>query len=115
MEQTLTDYLSCEIRLNEERTMGWIGQPHMIKKIDKTFGDEVSKLQRYRTPGTPGLGLVKVQEEGSRIPKEKQSRYRTGVGMLLFLIKHSRTDITNAVRELSKCLDGANDAAYKEM
>jgi hypothetical protein len=35
--------------------------------------------------------------------------------MLLFLIKHSRPDLCNAVRELSKCLDGASDAAYKEM
>ena len=35
--------------------------------------------------------------------------------MLLFLIKHSRPDICNAVRELSKCLDGPNEAAYKEM
>ena len=35
--------------------------------------------------------------------------------MLLFLIKHSRPDLSNAVRELSKCLDGASEAAYKEM
>ena len=35
--------------------------------------------------------------------------------MLLFLIKHSRPDLCNAVRELSKCLDGAGQAAYKEM
>ena len=35
--------------------------------------------------------------------------------MLLFLIKHSRPDLCNAVRELSKCLDGPNKAAYKEM
>ena len=35
--------------------------------------------------------------------------------MLLFLIKHSRPDLCNAVRELTKCLDGPNEAAYKEM
>ena len=35
--------------------------------------------------------------------------------MLLYLIKHSRPDLCNAVRELSKCLDGASQAAYKEM
>ena len=35
--------------------------------------------------------------------------------MLLHLIKHSRPDLCNAVRELSKCLDGANQAAHKEM
>ena len=40
VENELTDYLSCEIKLNEDRTKGWIGQPHMITKIEKTFGDK---------------------------------------------------------------------------
>jgi hypothetical protein len=31
------------------------------------------------------------------------------------LIDYSRPDLTNVVRELSKCMDGANLAAYKEM
>jgi hypothetical protein len=35
--------------------------------------------------------------------------------MLLYCIKHSRPEISNAVRELSKCLSGPNEAAYKEM
>ncbi len=30
-------------------------------------------------------------------------------------MKHLRPDIANAVRELSKVLDGANMVAYKEM
>ncbi len=44
-----------------------------------------------------------------------QKLYRSGVVMLLYLVMHSRSDIANAVRELSKVLDGANVAAYKEM
>jgi hypothetical protein len=35
--------------------------------------------------------------------------------MLLFLIKYSMRDLANVVRELSKCMDGASHAAYKEM
>ena len=35
--------------------------------------------------------------------------------MLLFLLKHSRPDLSNPVRELTKVLDGATPAAYKEM
>ena len=35
--------------------------------------------------------------------------------MLLYLVKHSRPDIANAVRELSKALDGTSPAAYKEL
>ena len=35
--------------------------------------------------------------------------------MLLYLVKHSRPDIANCVRELSKVLDGTTDCAFNEM
>ena len=35
--------------------------------------------------------------------------------MLLYLVKHSRPDIANVARELSKCMDQANAGAYKEL
>ena len=35
--------------------------------------------------------------------------------MLLFLVKHSRPDIANCTRELSKVLDRASEGAYKEL
>ena len=115
IEDDTNDYLSCEILYNKNLTKCWIGQPHMVKKIIKTFGEEINKRSYVDTPGTPGLSLIKEIDDDNKIPQELQSRYRTGVGMLLFLIKHSRPDLCNGVRELSKCLDGANEAAYKEM
>ena len=87
----------------------------MVKKIIKEFGDEVSNLSKYATPGTPGQGIVRPNE-GEEIQDPKvQSRYRSGVGMLMYLIKHSRPDISNAVRELTKVLGKATPTAYKEM
>jgi hypothetical protein len=41
--------------------------------------------------------------------------YRSGVSMLLYLVKHSRPDIINAVRELSKVTDGATLGNWKSM
>jgi hypothetical protein len=35
--------------------------------------------------------------------------------LLLYLVKHSRTDISNAVRELSKLADGAIPGHWKTM
>jgi len=46
---------------------------------------------------------------------EMQSEYMSGVGMLIYLVKYSRLDIANAVRELNKCMDGETMAAYKKM
>ncbi len=69
----------------------------------------------YKTPGTPQTGIVQPKEEDLLIGEHQQEMYRSGVGMLLYLVKHSRPDIANAVRELSKCMTGANAAAYKEL
>jgi len=115
VDQKLTDYLSCEIKFSKDRKKAWIGQPHMVKKIRKTFEEEVKGMQKYRTPGTPGQGLVRVTDPKEKLDDDLHSRYRTGVGMLLFMIKHSRPDLANCVRELTKCLDGASERAYKEM
>ena len=110
-----SDYLSCEIVHNKDQQRAWLGQPHLVKKLEKSFGHLVEKLQVYKTPGTPGQGLVRPAEGDAAISDEKQKTYRSAVGTLLQFTKYSRPDISNAVRELSKCMDKANEAAYKEM
>ncbi len=115
IENEMTDYLSCEILFSRDRKKCWIGQPHLIRKLEKKFGEMVTTLQKYRTPGTPSCGIVRPTEESSKVSVEDQTLYRSGVGMLLYLVKHSRPDIANVVRELSKVMDGATMAAMKEM
>jgi len=51
----------------------------------------------------------------ARLSPLSDELYRSGVGMLLYLTKHSRPDISNAVRELSKVMDGATEAHMKMM
>ena len=40
-----------------------------------------------------------------KVSPEEHETYRSGVGTLLYLTKHSRLDICNPVRELSKTKD----------
>ena len=80
----------------------------MIKKIESLFNEELIGKINCQTPGTPGFTILR-DETIERIDNKKQSKYRTGVGMLLFLIKHSRPDIANCTQELLK------HSAYKEM
>ena len=115
VENKLTDYLSCEIVADKIKKKAWIGQPHMVKKIIKTFEEEYKGMQVYGTPGTPGFQIVSPKEEDPILPDDLQKRYRMGVGQLMYCIKHSRPDIANAVRELTKVLGKATPAAYKEM
>ena len=111
------DYLSCKLRKIEEGFI--VKQPHLIKNLRNTFLAHVSKKQRYMTPGTPHKGIIRPKEEERSsdimLSANDQSKYRTGVGMLLFLVKHSRPDLSNSVRELSKVMDGATMAAQKEL
>jgi hypothetical protein len=58
---------------------------------------------------------VRPTDETEKIDRNLQSKYFSGVGMSLYLIKYSRPDLANVVRELSKFMYGANLAAYKEM
>ena len=66
------------------------------------------------TPGTPGFDGGKV-DDISKVEEKTQSMYRSGVGTLLYLTKHSRPDIICPVRELSKSMDGATIAHVTEI
>jgi hypothetical protein len=112
-EDALQDYLSCEVTLSENKKQGWIHQPHLIKNLEKKFGSMVDKLQEYGTPGTPRSIIVKGDQQN--MSKDDQTLYRSGVGMILYLVKHSRPDIANGVQDLSKALNGVTPKAMEEM
>jgi hypothetical protein len=61
--------------------------------------------------GTPPLKIVSPENEVDEICSDMQSRHRSGIGMLLLLIKHSRTNICIVVKEMSKYINGASGAA----
>ena len=41
---TLEDYLGCKIIFNKLKSKAWIGQPHLMRKLEENFGEEVKKL-----------------------------------------------------------------------
>jgi hypothetical protein len=67
------------------------------------------------TPGTPRFKIQKSTNDIDVLDGEYQSRYCSGVGMLLYLTKYSQPDISNIVRELSKCMDVASWRSYQEL
>jgi hypothetical protein len=115
VETSLHDYLSCDVNFSQDRKQAWLGQPHLISNLERTFGEEVKGLRKYLTPGTPSLRQIRETDETLTLSPSKQHRFRSGVGMLNYLVKHSRPDISNCTRELSKVLDGSTPASYKEM
>ena len=99
----------------QTRKKAWLGQPTIIDALTKKFGKEVENQRVTLKPGTPGFIGAKQNEEGAQINEDQQQEYQSGVGTLLYLTKHSRPDIPNAVRELSKSMDGASKLQFREM
>ena len=56
--------------------------------------------------------FVRSMIECEKVTIENQKNYPLSIGMLLYLVKHSRLDITNATRELSKAKNGTNAAFF---
>ena len=111
---SLEDYLGVQIVQSDDGKKAWLGQPTIIKSFEKQFGVKVAKKKMTVTPGSPGFISGKV-DDFSKVDEKTQSMYRSGMGTWLYLTKHSRPDITNPVRELSKSMDGASMAQVTEM
>ena len=91
-----------------------ISQPDTIEKLRKQFEGAVSELKIYKSPAGTGETIIR-NKEGISLPTEMQKSFRSGIGMLLWLMKHSRPDISNATREGSKVMDRATQGDYKYM
>ncbi|KAL7577258.1 hypothetical protein ACA910_003579 [Epithemia clementina (nom. ined.)] len=114
-EVDLADYLGCKFIISDDGERGWLRQPHITDGLEKKFGEKVKDTFFGKTPGTPGSVVVRPKDKEDCISEEEQQEFRSGVGTLLYLTKHSRPDICNATRELSKVMDGAAKAHQKEL
>ena len=112
---TLDEYLSVQVIKSEDQKRACLGQPTIIDALTKKFGKEVENQRVALTPGTPGFIGARQNEEGARLNEDQQQEYQSGVGTLLYLTKHSRPDIANAVRELCKSMDGASKLQFRKM
>jgi hypothetical protein len=113
-EGGMKEYVGCG--LIREGKRAYMHQPELIWKIENTFEEDLQKSNRvYETPGSSGVGILRPMEGGPTVCGKRQTKYRSGVGMLLFLVKYSRPDIVNSVQELSKVNDGATEAHFKEL
>jgi hypothetical protein len=73
----------------------------------------VESLKAFSTPAPPRTMVNRLDKDDTLIPVDQQKKYRSGVGMLLYLVKHTRLYLANSVRELSKVADGATMAHWK--
>jgi hypothetical protein len=111
----LENFIGCRIIENQEKGIIWIHQPKLLKHLKLTFGNLLEDVRDYKTPAAPKTGISRPDKDDPKLSAEDQKLFCLGIGMLLYLVKHSRPDISNAVRELSKVADGATPAHWKAL
>ena len=115
IQHNLADYLGCEFHMNKVKTRGWLGQPSIIKSLEQKFGKRAMKERLCLTPGTARFTARRLENPEDKVSPEEHETYRSGVGTVLYLTKHSRPDICNPVWRLSKTMDAPALVHLKEM
>jgi Reverse transcriptase (RNA-dependent DNA polymerase) len=62
IQDSPTDYLSCELRFDEEKKRAWMGQPHLIKRLEKAFGDWFRRRKFVTLPQVLRISLLCVRK-----------------------------------------------------
>ena len=94
----LTEYVGCKLDCNSETRTIKFTQPVQIR----SFSDEFElPSSAYKTPAEPGK-VLEPCEDGQEVSVDEQSKYRSAVDKLLHMMRWSRPEIYNAVRECSR-------------
>ena len=112
-EGEMGEYVGCSIEENKDHV--FLSQPGLIEKLEKKYGKKLQHLQEYKTPMGAGQVILRPMDKDELLDNKTQTEYRSGVGMLLYLLKHSRPDLSNSVRELTKVMDGATKGHLKSL
>ena len=108
----MDEYVGCKVERNVES--GWIRltQPVLLKSYVDEF--DLPDANTPTTPAVPGQVLTGCKEEEG-LSAEMQTKYRSGVGKLLHMMRWSRPEILNPVRDLSRHMQKASMAHYQAM
>ncbi|KAL7464316.1 hypothetical protein ACHAXS_008470, partial [Conticribra weissflogii] len=108
----MTEYIGCKIERSKTSRAIKITQPVLVQSLQDEF--DLPDGVPPTTPAKPGTTITKLPEEKA-LNSEKHTNYRAGIGKLQHLVRNSRPDIGNAVRELSRQLVRPTDSHYQAM
>ena len=108
----MDEYVGCKVERDYENRSIKLTQPVMLQSFVDEF--DLPSGPVPNTPAVPGETLVKAKPEDCVNDKD-QFKYRSGVGKLLHMMRWSRPEILNAVRELSRYMSGASHAHVKAL
>ena len=116
-EGGLKDFLGFEIFRDDRKESDdcyCVLQPHLIKKPVKMFRELLKCERKTETPGTPREVQVVPKEDNEELDSQQHHQFTSGMGSLLHLVKHSRPELSNPMRELTRCVSGPGPESMKE-
>jgi hypothetical protein len=111
----LENFVGCQLIEDKKEQSMIIHQPQLLKHLEKEFGEHITGTKEYKTPAGPKTTITRLLKGGEIMNNSEATKYRSGVGMLLYLVKHSQPDNSNAVSELSKVCDGPNQSHWNAL
>ena len=104
----LKEYVGCKLEHKGNRMK--ILQLVLVQSLEDEF--EIPPNTPCNLPASAGKEL---NSDGEPLTEEEKKIYQSGVGKLLFLMRYSRPDILNAVRELSKFMSDGATINHRDM
>jgi hypothetical protein len=93
----LEHFVGCHIIENQKKDTLWIHQPKLLKHLKETYSNLVTTPKNYKTPAGPKTLILCPKPGDPLISADDQFKLRSVVAMLLYLVKYSHPDISNAV------------------
>ncbi len=111
--ENIEDFVGCNIERKGKQIL--LSQPDLIKKMITKFESKIKNTMRCETPSPASTHIVRYSDEEEGLTEEEQKKFRSVAGSLLYLLKHSRPELSNSVRELTKVMERTNKAHEKSL
>ncbi len=108
----LNKFVGCKVEINRIAKTAKLMQPVMIQSFQDEF--DTGKTKRV-TPGEAGIVLQKARAEQEQLDEKDQTKYRSGAGKMMHMIRWARPHINNAVRDCARHMQGATEDHYQAM
>jgi hypothetical protein len=77
--------------------------------LEKDLKNDI-KRKIINIPVGEGFKVIRPKDDEVKMVETKQKLFRSGIGTLMYLVKLSRPELSNTVRELSKVMDGGTNS-----
>ena len=104
IDEKIDDFAEFIIKCDLTKMTLKISQPHIITKMNQGFDEDVKSIITFNNPDKPPTRILHNKGIYTEKSKYLQKRYRSGVGLLHYLVKYSQLELSNAIPKLSKCM-----------